>query len=472
MKTWRLLAALGVLLCVGSVRAQSSIDELLRDPLPDAPNLMREEVLRRGTMVERLGDTRASDAVAYAAAALATPPDDSHKWYLSLVSTDNCAACERLKRDFAQHPDLSGWVNVSQPEHSWAHYNVYRYDDESQRFRFKDMRIKGFPTLIIQPPRNRQYGDPRTIVMQKTGYDGNAAKLNREMGDAIKRYVAKLQERGELRASGSQASALEKIKQFGGRREADRPDRAVGLRVPYNFRPPIEIYKTSDGPPAEPVAATASATEAPQEATKPVEHGAKQPPDLDALSRVQPPVEGPPPFLVNPRDPKQPDPNVDVPPLLDPDAVKPVGPLVPGLDPTGPAATYDELLRAFPDAEDGLLRKAVAAGKSLAQVQSEIEAMQRRAQIVSWIAGGTVLVLVIMGGGIVALLLGIWFVMWLSNRNRTPSGIPASSTAAAPSPIPAPSPTPSHAPTVAAPAPRPTTPTPTSPPAPAGSPAQ
>ena len=76
---------------------------------------------------------------------------------------------------------LRAFANPDDPKESWAHYRVYRSDDTTQSWRWKNLRISGYPTILIQPPRNRQFGDPSTVVMQCAGYEGDAKQLSGAM---------------------------------------------------------------------------------------------------------------------------------------------------------------------------------------------------------------------------------------------------------------------------------------------------
>lgn len=167
-------------------------------PGKDVPPAARAEVLRRGNMVEMLGEgVSGEDNII--GEVMAPPPDDSDKWYISVVSQAGCPPCERLKADFMESDTLRAWVNVDDPAHSWAHYQVYRIEDETQRYRWEHIRLRAFPTLIIQPPRNGKYGKCATVVAQITGYDGNPDKLSKQMSDAIQRYIKHYAKRHRLR---------------------------------------------------------------------------------------------------------------------------------------------------------------------------------------------------------------------------------------------------------------------------------
>ena len=158
------------------------------------PQVDVNEVIRLGNSVQELGTGVAGigdDAIE----AMAPPEDDNDKWYISLITCKDCKYCELLKKDFLTNPILQAWVNVEHPEDGWAHYLVFRWEDQTQRDRFKDMKFNGFPTLIVQPPRNQRYGPSSTTVFQKTGYDGNARALSDEMSAAIKLYVKKYEQK-------------------------------------------------------------------------------------------------------------------------------------------------------------------------------------------------------------------------------------------------------------------------------------
>jgi hypothetical protein len=116
----------------------------------------------------------------------------SDKWFISVISMQNCGACERLKYDFAHAQKLAAFVNVHDKRQSWSHFNVYQREDAAQMERWKNIHIAAFPTIVIQPPRSGEFGDPRTVVWQRSGYDGNEGRLTQDIRLAITRYVAQL----------------------------------------------------------------------------------------------------------------------------------------------------------------------------------------------------------------------------------------------------------------------------------------
>jgi hypothetical protein len=162
-----------------------------------SPEVDRGEVDRRGNYVQIVEGARwLGDEVGQA---LAPPADDSGKWHITLIKQQGCPPCARLAADFETKEVLKAWVNTADHNKSWAKYNVFNAEDQSQSWRWKNISVRGYPVLIIQPPMDRKYGDPSTVVMQKTGYNGNAEALTREMRDAIIRYTEKIKhERAEL----------------------------------------------------------------------------------------------------------------------------------------------------------------------------------------------------------------------------------------------------------------------------------
>jgi thioredoxin-related protein len=157
----------------------------------DVPWRAQAEIARRGKMVERVdGYQDAGDPVDAISAALQPPADDSHKWYFTLVTTQNCRYCDMLRRDFEQDPKLQGWVNTKDYTKSWAHFQVVQIEDQSQTWRFKDFRPTSFPTLIVQPPLNNSWGDPHTIVYVRQGYL-KPADLDSAIRGAIQQYATK-----------------------------------------------------------------------------------------------------------------------------------------------------------------------------------------------------------------------------------------------------------------------------------------
>lgn len=169
----------------------------------DVPWKAQAEILRRGDLVERV-DGFEGDSLAFAEA-VATPADDSGKWFISIVTMKGCAPCERLRSDFKTEAKLKAWVNVEDYKQSWAHWQVFQIEDQSQEKRWEQRKPKGFPCVIIQPPINGSFGDPRNVVYWHEGYLP-AERLDREMREAIQMYVKKVgPQRAEWKAKHADA---------------------------------------------------------------------------------------------------------------------------------------------------------------------------------------------------------------------------------------------------------------------------
>lgn len=193
--------------------------------LPNLPgDVDTETVLRMGDTVQFVGDgTRSATDGLYDV--MGPPASDAHKWFITLITTDGCPACARLKADLARDPNLTAFVNVRDDSASWSHFNEYHSHDRAQNWRWQKIQIKAYPTILIQPPINKQYGDPSTVVDQITGYDGNAKKLATRLRDSIGLYAKKYRE--------SQVNHAEE-----GHRQASVGDEAIAApTAPWQPRP-------------------------------------------------------------------------------------------------------------------------------------------------------------------------------------------------------------------------------------------
>jgi hypothetical protein len=147
------------------------------------------EVLRMGDLVQHIDGIR-SDGADHFVAAMAPPASDADKWHISVLSMQGCPACQALKNQWTTNAWLLALANPDDPKQSWAHYNIYLREDRSQAFRFENLRITAYPTIVVQPPRSGRYGDARTVVFQ-AAYGGDPERLARDITGAIRRYVEK-----------------------------------------------------------------------------------------------------------------------------------------------------------------------------------------------------------------------------------------------------------------------------------------
>jgi len=223
------------------------------------------EVRRLGNVVQHVGAGPRSDGSDEFMEAVAPPASDADKWFVSIVTSKSCPACNRLKADWQASPDLKAWAVPGDAKTSWAHYNEYNGGDRSQAFRFTGIKIEGYPTILVQPPRTGKFGDPKTVVCQITGY-GNAAGLANRMSANVRAYTAKIRPIASRPLPGARAPAL-------------GPGGMVsGWRQPAPFNPndliPTPLMPSPLGPP-------------PQVNPQPVAPDAPEPAQTDAIPATQ-----------------------------------------------------------------------------------------------------------------------------------------------------------------------------------------
>ena len=157
------------------------------------PEVDRDSVIRTGNLVQHInGPFKGDDSLAFSTV-MGPPENDNDKWFISVVGQKNDAASLKLKRDWDTHPELQVLArpNLADQKKSWAHFNWYDKDDRSQSFRFEKLKISAWPTVLVQPPRTGQYGDPKIVVYQGV-YQGDPKKLADAIREAIRKYLAKI----------------------------------------------------------------------------------------------------------------------------------------------------------------------------------------------------------------------------------------------------------------------------------------
>ena len=135
---------------------------------------------------------------------MALPGDDSGKWFVSVVSRRDCAPCAALKKQWigaaerqaAGAEPLPGddyLLAIADPvddAKSWSHFNIYDHGDKLQKWRFEGVKITSYPTIILQPPRNKNYGDPSTVVYLAP-YPGDPQRMAAAITAAMRLYLSK-----------------------------------------------------------------------------------------------------------------------------------------------------------------------------------------------------------------------------------------------------------------------------------------
>lgn len=167
------------------------------------------EVLRRGDMVQRVDGSIRQGWQATAAdrytEAMAMPKDDNDKFFISVLTYKGCAACVRLeKTDWPDCQKLLALADPADSKESWAHLGFYDMNPKSRqenRELFQPVYdekgklltgvvVKAYPTILVQPPSNGDYGDPNTPVFRCV-YGGDPNELADDIGMAIELYIEK-----------------------------------------------------------------------------------------------------------------------------------------------------------------------------------------------------------------------------------------------------------------------------------------
>ena len=175
-----------------------------------AQEVDHKEVRRLGNLVQYVGTDRQSDGVHAFVEALGPPARDDDKWFISLVTSRGCAPCAKLKQDFASDPWLKALADPVNPKKSWSHYNVYLAEDQSQAWRFAKLKIDAYPTVLVQPPRSKKYGNPATVVYQGT-YTGDPRQLATDITAAIRRYLEKRKPEPQAQGGGTRQKSGSKV---------------------------------------------------------------------------------------------------------------------------------------------------------------------------------------------------------------------------------------------------------------------
>lgn len=156
-----------------------------------SPQVFTPEIYRRGDEVRIVGEGPRDDLDEIKVDALEPPADDSGMWFVTVWTTPGCTSCEKLKTDFKRTPELNSFVEA-QGQMPWAHFNVYNGNDATQKWRKEQYKVISYPTIVVQPPRNKRFGSPEVVVFYQKGYDGNPSKLRDSIKSAVYRYAEKL----------------------------------------------------------------------------------------------------------------------------------------------------------------------------------------------------------------------------------------------------------------------------------------
>lgn len=167
-----------------------------QDTAPTKLQVDSAEAIRRGDMVVVAGEGARSGYEEAAIRATAPPPDDNHMWHITLFKQAGCKPCEQLRSHFKTQEELRVLVEAPQGGFAWAHYVVIDINDATQQHRISKYKLKGTPTVVIQPPRNGMWGDPADVVCQITGYDGDPKKYKSTLMEKVRHYASVQSQQG------------------------------------------------------------------------------------------------------------------------------------------------------------------------------------------------------------------------------------------------------------------------------------
>lgn len=114
--------------------------------------------------------------------------DDSHKWFITVLYDDSYAS-NLLRHHFRTNEYLLALANPLDKSKSWSHYREFYVNDPAQRFRIEQYKYKNLPCIVVQPPLNGSYGDPKTVILQVEGYNGDYYKVYKFLKDGIEEFA-------------------------------------------------------------------------------------------------------------------------------------------------------------------------------------------------------------------------------------------------------------------------------------------
>ena len=142
-----------------------------------AADVDRAEIMRLGDTVQHVtADTYGNTGIDLFVEAMRPPADDSDKWFITVIGSQNCPPCARLKSDWRTNSSLLALADPDDPHQSWAHWHYYDTSDQSQMWRFAKIKLGDYPTVLVQPPRSGRYGRASTVIYHSQGYDGDASR--------------------------------------------------------------------------------------------------------------------------------------------------------------------------------------------------------------------------------------------------------------------------------------------------------
>ena len=158
------------------------------------------EIGRWGDRVSVSGEGPRDGGELMLSMALAPPEAEDDMWFVSVFGREGCEVCKGLVKAFETDAHLTPFVATPPggKKKAWAHFNFYKVEDTSQKFRFEKYKISAdsdFPITIIQPPRNGNFGNPAWVV-DRIEKMNDPAKLQKRISRSVGAYCKKLQDGG------------------------------------------------------------------------------------------------------------------------------------------------------------------------------------------------------------------------------------------------------------------------------------
>ena len=169
------------------------------DPaVPDQEQLEvdAEQVLRLGSCVQHCDGLHRSSPTStdsFVDLMSAVPPDDDHKWFVS-VFVDGSVESQYLREQWKTDRHLLALADPTDQSSSWSHFHFYNVGDGSQKKRIENLKFDSLPTVIVQPPRSGEFGNPETVVYQ-SGYSGDPVQLANSISESVQFYITRLEDR-------------------------------------------------------------------------------------------------------------------------------------------------------------------------------------------------------------------------------------------------------------------------------------
>lgn len=156
-----------------------------------------KESHRRGEHLEETGSTQAGpETVVTASTSL--PEDDSDRWWINSLMTDDPrykARCERLEAAWSTEIELQAWADPADPGNSWAHLKFRDVKSPMERDWVAKIEPaiagKEFPIIHLQPPVNGSFGQNHVTVgmIFYSAWNGDTKKLSALIRAKIKTYA-------------------------------------------------------------------------------------------------------------------------------------------------------------------------------------------------------------------------------------------------------------------------------------------